>query len=584
MTLIQDLNKEKNRIGLVSGSLKISEYDDAKSNVSAHINPKNWNIEITTRTGFEPIRDRRQKAYARKKRIENGKRRILEDVLTHELAHWELPFSSGFGCPFDTYNHDRILEAVKEALPEDKKGQAGYVANAFEDSIINPRCREFKGDFSGQVLFWDDQGFQCREKGQEAYTPFYEAFVKLNMHLFGDNADRALLKRHYSNEKRIEEAVKKTIQELNLQEDIQDTSPLFARNQWPRMASVFARNLAELLDVTPTEKLSAYSDNNNGQPDKQEAGNGVEQKAATKEGKEEIAYGRYKRGDKLSPNITSFEQLDSLYRRLARAIPVKVEAMTREQDLAIAPLNFRPFDEERDDVRKLKPTKLFFTDKGITFGYGDQQLAVTERSKVQKRDFPDFKMCILDNSGSMAYNINNEHEGGKPVNVGNTSFIPWGDNSKYHYALLGFYGIENFLQAQGIAQYIGHGLSLFSSSTRYQESDFRDIQRLRKLALSPEFGDTRLDAGTLLKALKGRESFVLSLSDGEIGNWSSSKEEFERLARENYFAHVQIGRGNQFTSDLESNRFPVFYVGSGEELSRLMVNTASDTYRQFTRK
>ena len=211
-------------------------------------------------------------------------------------------------------------------------------------------------------------------------------------------------------------------------------------------------------------------------------------------------------------------------------------------------------------------------------------LTVTERSKVQKRDFPDFKMCILDNSGSMAYNVNNEHEGGKPVNVGNTSFIPWGDNSKYHYALLGFYGIENFLQAQGIAQYIGHGLSLFSSSTRYQESDFRDIQRLRKLALSPEFGDTRLDAGTLLKALKGRESFVLSLSDGEIGNWSSSKEEFERLARENYFAHVQIGRGNQFTSDLESNRFPVFYVGSGEELSRLMVNTASDTYRQFTRK
>src|SRR3989344_519221 len=232
MTLIQDLNREKNRIGLVSGSLKISEYDDATSNVSAHINPKNWNIEITTKTGFNPIKDRRQKAYARKKRIEDGKRRILEDLLTHELAHWELPFSSGFGCPFDPYNHDKILAAVKEALPGDKRPQAGYVTNAFEDLVINPICKEYKGDFSGQVLFWDGQGTQLKAHGQESYTPFYEAFVRLNMHLFGDNADRALLKRHYSNEKRIEEAVKKTIQELNLQEDIQDTSPLFARNQW----------------------------------------------------------------------------------------------------------------------------------------------------------------------------------------------------------------------------------------------------------------------------------------------------------------------------------------------------------------
>ncbi|MBI2507427.1 hypothetical protein HYV89_00565 [Candidatus Woesearchaeota archaeon] len=566
MTLIQDLNREKNRIGLVSGNLKINEYDDAEQNVSAHINPKNWNIEITMKKNFNPINDRRQKAYARKKKIEDGRKKLLEDVLAHELAHWELPFSSGYGCPFDPYNHDKITEAVKEALPEDKKAQAGYVANAFEDLIINPRCREFKGDFSGQVLFWDDQGFQCRKQGRESYTPFYEAFVKLNMHLFGDNSDKALLKRHYSNDKKVEKATKKTIQDLSLQENIQDTYPLFAKGQWPNMASAFAKNLADLLETKPTEKLSAHSDN----------GNGVEQKAATREGKEEIAYGRYKGNGGLSPNMAPHEQLDSLYRKLARAIPVKVEAITREQDLAIAPLNFRPFDEEKDDIRKIKPTKLFFTDNGITFGYGNQQLSVTQKSKIQKRSFPNFKMVVLDNSGSMAEGIDG--------NRGDTSFIPWGDNSKYHYALLGFYGIENFLQLQGIAQYIGHGLSLFSSSTRYQESDFKDLQRLRKLALSPEFGSTRLDAGALLNALKGRESFVLSLSDGEIANWDKAKDEFYRLAGNNYFAHIQIGGKNEFTENLESKKFPVLYVSSGDELSRLMVNVANDTYRRFTRE
>ena len=371
------------------------------------------------------------------------------------------------------------------------------------------------------------------QHGQKNYTKFYEAFVKLNMHLFGDNTDKALLKRHYSNNTQINQAVKKTIQELNLQENIQDTSVLFRKENWPRMASIFAKNMAVLLEEAPTEKLSAYS-NENGEQDKQE-GNGVEQKTATREGKEEIAYGRYKSDEQLSPNITSYEQLDSLYRRLARAIPVNVEAMTKRNSLKITPLTYRPFDQEKDDIRKIKPTKLFLDDNGITFGYEKEPLTIIEKSKIQRRSFPDFKMVVLDNSGSMAEGING--------NQGKTNTIPWGDNSKYHYALLGFYGIENFLQMQGIAQYIGHGLSLFSDSTRYKESNFTDLKKLRELALSPEFGNTRLDADTLLKALNGRESFVLSLSDGQIGNWDSAKEKFHELASKNYFAHIQIGSG-----------------------------------------
>jgi len=577
MELTQELNRIKNRIGLVGGSLRIHEYDDAEENVAAHINHKDWNIEFTLKKGYNPINDRRQRAYARKKKIQDGRRQLLEDILHHELGHWELPFNSGYGCPYDSYHSDLILEAVKKALPKDKQQHSHYVANAFADLLVNTRAREFTGNFAGQVLFFDEQGVKMQDKG---YTPFYEAFVRLNMNLWGDNTDKALVKRHLHKTREVDEAVKEVMKSLSLEGKVEDSSVLFEKKSWPRMARDFANAMAPLLDVSPQEQLSPYhgQPQDNGNERKQQpAGNGIEEKAGTKQGKEDIAYGRYKSNKGLSPNIESYEQLDSLYRRLARAIPVKVEAITREQSLAISPLNFRPFDPEKDDIRKAKPTKLYLTDNGITFGYQRTPITVTEKSKVQRRSFPDFKMVVLDNSGSMALSPENTE------NVGSKTFIPWGDNSKYHYALLGFYGIEQFLQAQGIAQYIGYGLSLFSSSTRYEESDFKNIKRLRRLALSPEFGSTTLDARVLLSALKGRESFVLSISDGEIGNWDSAKQEFDRLASENYFGHIQIGRKNQFTSDLESKGFPVFYVNSGDELSRLMVHIASDTYRRFVK-
>lgn len=595
--LKQKLHTQKNRIGLVGGTIKINEYDEAEHNVSAHISPQNWNIEVSVRKGYDPIQDRRQKAYARKKKIQDGLETLVTDVTCHEFAHWQLPNNSERGCPYDIYNHDKILEAVKEALPEDKRGQAGYVTNAFEDMVCNPRVREWKGDFSGQVLFWDGEGLTSEEKGQKGFAPFYEAFVKLNMHLFGDNSDRALLKRHYQNGSEVDKAVHQVISELNLPENIKDTSSLFERQSWPEMARVFAKNLANLLDqAPPTERLSAFSkEGEEGDKKEEQAGNGVEQKIGTKDGKEQIAFGRYSTGEKQSGNMTSYEQLDALYRRLAKPLAVRVEAMSKETGLNIAPLTHRPFDPEQDDPAKIKLSKLYVTDEGLrlqksgisdsdqrltslAFAHPSQPLTITARSKFQRRSFPDFKMIVLDNSGSMAQAIDGSG------NVGNKSFIPWGDNSKYHFALLGFYGIENFLQNQGIAQYIEHGLSAFSSTTRFRQAGFSGIDEVRKLALAPEFRSTYIDAKTLEEALAGRESFVLSLSDGEVGNWAQEKATFVDLAKKNHYAHIQIGSQSQFSKDLESLGIPVFPVNSGDDLSKLMVNITKKTYEHYTKQ
>ena len=268
---------------------------------------------------------------------------------------------------------------------------------------------------------------------------------------------------------------------------------------------------------------------------------------------------------------------NSRYIILARDITVKVEAMSKESSLNISPLNLRPFDEDKDDPSKVKLSRVYVTDDGLKFGYQRQPLTIQARQKFQRHSFPDFKMIALDNSGSMKSPINGS-------GVGNTQTIPWGDNSKYHYALLGFYGIENFLQKQGISQWINHGVSLFSDSTRFKQGDFSKIDEIRKHALHPDWGNTYVDATALTESLKGNGSFVLSLSDGEVQNWSSEKSKFEELVKNNYYAHIQIGGETQFSRDLKQIGAPVFYVNSGKDLSKLMVDITKQTYDNFTRK
>jgi hypothetical protein len=573
------MNVEKNRIGLVAGTVKLKEYDKAKQEISAHISPFGWNAEVAVAKGFQAIKDKRQAAYARRKKITDGLETMLLTLAGHEFGHWALPFESEKGCPYDTYNHDKILEAVKQNLPQDKQMQAGYVANAFEDVIDNARLKEWSGNIDGLVLFWDHEGLKDKRILQRGYTPFYEAFVKLNVFLSGDNVDYALLKRHFKNPTNIDYALMKIATEWHLQTDehgkpkpLKSTVQLFRKKLWPEMAAIFTKYLAEFLDIPPTESLSANSDGSEG--DNNDSGNGVEEKAKTRDGKEEISYGRYSNNETQSTNLTRYDQLDALYRKLARPLSVKVEAMARNQGLNVADLTYRPFNAETDSLNLIKLTRLFITDQGLMFGYPDEPLMINAKSKFQRKGFPSFKLIMLDNSGSMASAID---AGG----IGQQSFIPWGNNSKYHYALLGFYGIEQYLQQQGIAQYIQHGLSLFSDQTRYKEAGFAGIDEVRKLALAPQFGNTHLDINILETALRGKESFVMSLSDGEISGWSSYKSRFIALAKQNYYIHIQIGPKSQFSNDLEAARIPVIPVSSGADLAKAMVDTTKTVYSRF---
>jgi len=143
--------------------------------------------------------------------------------------------------------------------------------------------------------------------------------------------------------------------------------------------------------------------------------------------------------------------------------------------------------------------------------------------------------------------------------------------------------IYDVTQLQSMSDNLGWDYQLANNIDASDTVNWNAGAGFEPLGDHPDWGGTNIDASALKQALKGRESFVLSISDGEIGDWDSEKEEVRKLVEKNHYAHIQIGSGTEFTQDLESWDRPVFYVSSGEDLSKLMVDATRETYRRFTR-
>lgn len=577
------LNRQKARIGLTGGRLKVREQADATEPISAGIDPKDWHIEIIFAQNYQPVRDKRTTAYVQKRNIADPLEKICSDVLTHECGHWELPRGSGRGCPYDEPHHDAITEAISAVLKKySKEGLAKYVANMFEDVLDNTNCK-LSTTHSGQILFWNEQGITHGK-----YPKAYEAFVRLNLALWGENIDNTFLKRWYTNDKAAVGAVQTLLKQWNLpkgksREDIQaKVAMLYQKDHWLEYATQFAEVIAPLLDDPQTHLLfgAASQGNSTGNEQKKE-GSGVgkqqekdgsahDKKCGTPEGQEKTAHARYIAGRGQATNRDSFEQLDSLYRKLARNIPVEVEHWSRAYSFPLVAWGREPFDPEQHDLQARRLTIGIQEDgtAGIMVNRG--WIETEETYKVNLRKFPKFRLAVLDTSGSMKAAPNGSN------NVGGKTFIPWGDNSRYHYALLGYYGIERYLQTQHIAPYTDAGAINFSGETRSALGN-----DARRLLLTPQFGGTTLDVAVLKQQLQGKEAFLLTLSDGDIANWTSIRDAYRAVVTGCSAAHIQFGPANGFTEDLKSWGVPVYHVTNGNDLTKIMVRVTMDRYKSY---
>lgn len=303
-----------------------------------------------------------------------------------------------------------------------------------------------------------------------------------------------------------------------------------------------------------------------GDPESDKEGTSTfDKKVQSKEGKEDIAHDRYKAGVGQSKNSECFEQLDSLYRKLAKEIPVQVDMPTHSYSHPLVAYGKEQFDPEVHDVPRHRLTIGLTQEGALGVHVNKDWITLDEYHKEDFTRMPTFRLAILDTSGSM-------QEGG-----GDKSFIPWGDNSKYHHALLGYYGIERFFERKRLAPFVQTGVVNFSDETRCAKG-----QQTKRLLLSPQFGGTTLDVDTLQKTLQ-QNSFVVSLSDGDIANWSKIRDQYRSIMTQHAAVHIQLGAKNAFSKDLESWDIPVHYVKSSGDLAKLMVKVVGEKYKRYVR-
>jgi hypothetical protein len=576
----QQLEQKKNYIGLVGTVLEVT--DDIPGNSFSASMQTNWKkIRINYEKELNLIPDKKTREFAKKSGIKDPELKIGEDILDHECGHRENRARTTFGCPYDVETHDRIKSEIAKALEsKGKKSETGYVTNAFEDILDNINCRNHT-DFAGQTLFWNNQGLTRSENN--IYNPFYEAFVKINLSLGSEKKSYGLLSRFFSKNEKVSEAVNGFLE--NLCEEAEEkksqamhkkqgfnklfTKDLEERRQiLERLAYSFALKTSDLLEESRKEQMFGASNSNGSGTSNNDSDNGnpFDKEMKDPQVQEKIAKSRYSSGKGPSYHIDLQEQLYSLYKAISKDIRIETSKFSASQSM---PLVYFGKKLASDDEKKIRFRGVGFDSEGnLGFKTTRYSLDFPAAYKKHPTQFPNLKIAIMDRSGSMAQSPEEDD------NVGNTDFIPWGDKSKYHFALKGYFGIDNYLERQGVSAFIDCSVLGLSGENSIKG---KSKEVAKKLLHEPEGKYTSLDTSQLENELN-ENALLISISDGQV-SIPSDKSNLENKLKKCDYVHFQIGNRTSFSDYIKSLGKPVIPVKGDDDLSFGMISFVSKYYQ-----
>ena len=498
---------------------------------------------------------------------------IVSDGIKHEVNHHKYPELNG--CPRNLENHlELIFEPISEVLiPKGYSAEdCHYISNALEDSILHSDLSR-KFPLEGIANFFEDIG-DC-----QGYSGFYEAHVKLNLFLWGSNFQKAQLRKYFKDEKEVEEVLNNFLEKTEINKKqingIKDRRAIrnFLNDEknWKNISKIYAEEFSKLMKPNYARSLMSHSGAGTGgreDEDPSDEGNEFDREIKTESFKRGRIQEAYSKGGKKPEWMNRYESLDLLYQSLAKKLVINAQTFTEETRMPISWYGRRPFDPKKDNFKHIK------------FGFDDEgKLELKKKRwhdeipvnvKLHEKGFPRSRFGLLDTSGTMSYNP----EGGS--NTGNKSIIEWGDNSRYHYALLSWYGFIEYLKQNGLLNQTGISLGNFSDETIIGEG----LTEAKKTALNPQFGNTKIDYSKINRFFEERGNLVFTISDGIIDNWGSIKDKFIKRAKSHYYFHLQIGPETPTSIDMKKNGLTVEHVKGNEDL----VNRTIDLTDKLIRK
>ena len=513
---------------------------------------------------------------------------MVRDVTRHEQNHRAY---NGFnGCPRNVdFHSEKVIEPIaKVILPKGfGKEDTHYLANALEDSILHVDLNS-KFSLGGISEFFSDVG---RTADEHRFTPFYDAHVKLNLFLWGNKSQKKQQKSYMTRDKEKQKKVAEVVQNFinrtgisDLEQEIELNGKnikvkdrkkirdfLNNENNWENISRVYAEEFSKLME--PSYAMSIPNHSGNGTKGREsEAQSQIEGNQFDKEmQREDYKYKRvqkaFARDSGVPPLMQSHESMDIVYQILARKLNLKVNTFTESEKRAIYWHGKNDFDPEIDKPKHL----LFdFNDNGeIALRKRPHYETMSIPHKHAPKGFPEARFCLLDTSGSMQ----SDPEGGN--NVGKKSIIPWGDNSRYHYALLSWYGFIEYLKQNHLLSQTSISLGNFSNKTIVSQG----LQQSKKNALSPQWGQTMIDKEKLTEMFKGRGNLCYTISDGSIDNWEDIKTDFMDNARNHSYFHIQIGSDTEMSKELAKKGFPVIPVRRVNDLAQRVIDVTDSIYR-----
>lgn len=567
-------------LSTIAGIRGIQAHTTYEPSRPIHVNiPADWNPEQ-----YEQIAH-----YAQKQRIRDVRTKIAEDVGFHEVGHCKLKDDhDGLGCPEDLQGKEVAVDAVSKAMLEAGKfSQDGalYLENMIADIIDHTNCAQYT-KLNGIAMYFAEQG----ELSGGTFSPLFEAFVKLNMRLSGRREQNTMLKAYYANAPKVDEIVEACIRDAHLTTDrTRNREMLFDKAQWLQTFYAFAKHLVQLMDQDASEVLPHIGIAGKGYKvpavfgkearfDLEDADDPMFRRVLDNDNLKKIMLRRNKDGQTAPHFLESWQAKDYLYQALASEIIIKADAPKRGERMPIAPIQARTFDPDKDEVNDILFGRILLDENGQpTFAVPRAHIEHTARYKQSVTSYPELNIAVLDNSPSM------EEAAKKGGSVGNKSIIPWGDQSKYHYGVLSYYGVEKALHRMGVGTRTRYNLITFSHETvATGEKSYEDRSEIKRRILNPVFGrDTRIDVGVLARQAAQPGSVLMTMSDGVIANWSEIKEKFRQIISDKYYVHFQLGEDTETTRDLERWGASVIKISDASMMPKKAIDIAQKFYQSY---